>query len=215
MRFQSLFGSLVFSMIIIASCSHRLKGPSKAYMLANDPKPVMIDGFAFKPKLSTHLDKVLNSGNDTLALSVNSTYVYYPFGLIKSQRKPNLGVLRNFKNTNEFVQKVDGELDLLILTHRASKIILYFTPNNGSKYCDLVKGTVSDDDVKFINGIKIGMGIQDFYSCFFDQFPLVHIEKYKVFVLQSSDEKKHFYTFENGNLKSVRFSSYKRFGSNY
>ena len=184
-------------------------------MAANPPKPVIIDGVSATPKFSTEFGALLKHDHDTLGISVNSTYVYFPFGLIKSKSKPNLGILRNFHITNK-IEKTDiGNIDIQTLKHGSSKLIFYFNTVNGAKYCDIVKGEIYDTDVQFINGIKIGMSIDDFYNCFFDRFPIELENKYVVFALESVDEVKHVYSFENGRLKSVKFQSNRAFEVDY
>lgn len=201
--------------IVTASCSSLIKKPTKAYIKANPPTPIKIDGLLATPRYSTHIYALLNTGPDTLGISVNSTQFYYPFGLIKSKPKPNLGVLRNFGITNKIIQTAIGNIDIQILKHRSSKLIFFFNTVNGDKHADILKGEVYDTDVKFINSIIIGMSVDDFYKCFFDHFPLELENRYKFFELESADEIKHIYSFENNKLKVVKFSSNRAFVAAY
>jgi hypothetical protein len=184
-------------------------------MVANPPKPVIIDGVSVTPKFSTEFGALLKPGHDTLGISVNSTYVYFPFGLIKNKSKPNLGILRNFHITNKIIKTDIGNIDIQILKHASSKLIFYFNTVDGAKYCNLVKGEIFDSDVQFINCIKIGMSIGDFYNVFFDHFPPELENKYHVFVLESVDDVKHIYSFESNKLKSAKFLSTEAFETNY
>jgi len=59
------------------------------------------------------------------------------------------------------------------------------------------------------------MSVDDFYKCFFDHFPLELENRYKFFELESADEIKHIYSFENNKLKVVKFSSNRAFVAAY
>jgi hypothetical protein len=214
MRFRFL-KLLCVCCIAVPASSCSTKKPTKAYMAANPPKPVVVDGVSVIPKFSTEFGALLKHGHDTLGISVNSTYVYFPFGLIKSKSKPDLGILRNFLITNKIIKTDIGNIDIQILKHASSKLIFYFNTVDGAKYCDLVKGEVYDTDVKFINGIKIGMSTGDFYNSFFTDFPPELENKYHVFVLESVDGVKHIYSFGNSKLKSVKFLSNRAFEADY
>jgi hypothetical protein len=201
--------------IVILSCGCRIKKPTKAYMRANPPKSFKIDDLLVTPKYFTEFDALLKSGPDTLGLSVISMYVYYPFGLIKSKSKPNLGLLKNFDISNKIIKTDIGNIDIQNLKHGSSKLIFYFNTVDGDRHSDILKGEVYDADVKFVNGIKIGMSVDDFYKCFFDSFPSELENKYKFFVLESLDEVKHIYSFEDNKLKSVKFLSNQAFDADY
>ncbi len=197
---------LVF-FILISSCSTLNKKPTKAYLKANPSMPIKINGTSATPKQSTEFHSLIKSDADTLAIEVASTYVYFPFGIIKGKTNPNLHLLKNFKITNEIIKTDIGDIDLQILKHGSSKLIFFFNPAYSGKESDLYKGEIYDTDVKFINGIKIGMSIDDFYKCFFDYFPSNLKNKYKYFVVEAVDGIKHTYSFKNDTLKSVKFST--------
>jgi hypothetical protein len=206
---------ILASCVIVSSCNTRLKQPTKIYLEKNPPKSFKINGVFVTPKFSTEFGGLLNTGSDTLGLMVNSTYVYFPFGLIKSSPNPNLGLLKNFRITNRIIKTDIGNIDVQFLKHGSSKLIFFFNTVNGAKQSEILKGDVLDSDVQFVNNVRIGMSIDDFYKCFFDDFPIELESKYNFFVLKSVDEVKHIYSFENGKLKSVKFTSYRAFDTDY
>jgi len=214
MRFR-LATLFLITGLINASCSSLNNKPTKAYLEANPPTPIRINGLLAVPRYSTHVASLLNCGPDTLGIEVNSTYVYYPFGTVKSTRHPNLKLLRKFKLVNRIIKSEIGNINVQILQHDSSKLILYFNTVNGSKYSEILKGEIRDTDVSFVNGIKVGMAIDNFYKCFFDQFPHELYDQYKFFELSSTDGIKHIYSFDNGKLNSVKLSSMRAFDTNY
>jgi hypothetical protein len=200
---------LVACCVIISSCNS-LKNTTKRSTNAkydNSSKSFKVNGLLVSAKHSTQFDTLIKSASDTLSIAVNSTYAYFPFGPIKAKRKPDLGLLQSFSVTNEIIKTDIGDENLLILKHRSSKVIYSYNSTYKGSNSDLYKGEIYDADVQFVNGIKIGMSIDDFYKIFFDQFPKDIKDRYAYFMLETTYGLKHIYAFENNKLKSVKFTS--------
>ena len=102
-----------------------------------------------------------------------------------------------------------GKFEFNILKLKASKLIFFFDNDpEASKHSDLFKGEIYDNEVKFVNGVNIGMSKEEFCNIFFDKFSKDLRSKYNIFVLESCVEDiKHYYTFVDNKLKSITFGS--------
>jgi len=169
-------------------------------------KSFKVNGLLVIARHSTEFDKLIKFNNDTLAIAVNSAYVYFPFGRIKAGFAPDLGLLRNFSLNIDTLRTDIGDTYLQILKHKSSTIIYSFNPTYIGSDSDLFNGEINDADVEFANGIKIGLSADDFYAYFFEKLPTTLKSKYKCFILESSDGITHTYLFEDNKLKSVKFT---------
>jgi hypothetical protein len=69
-------------------------------------------------------------------------------------------------------------------------------------------GQIVDSKVIFSDNIKVGMKIEEFHKKFFDYFPPELNNKYNVIEFESCvTDIIHIYTFEKGQLSSVKFVS--------
>jgi len=207
---RSYFLNILFACSVIFFSCNSLKKTTKRNTNAkydHSSKSFKINGLLVSAKNSTQFDTVIKSASDTLSIAVNSTYAYFPFGPIKANPKPDLGLLHTFSITNEILRTDIGDEDLLILNHGSSKVIYAYNSTYEGSDADLYKGEIYDADVHFINGIKIGMNIDDFYKVFFDHFPKDLKDRYAYFMLETTYGLTHIYAFENNKLKSVKFTS--------
>ena len=186
------------------------KQPTKSYKSAQQidtTKAVKIGNYWTTPKSSLEFNSIQNSTSDTLSIVTCSEYVYSPFGIIKDKSEFKSSLLKNFSVTNRTDSFEDGKFEFNILKLKTSKLIFFFdSDQEASKHSDLFKGEIQNDEVNFVNGVKIGMMKEEFYKIFFDNFPDELHEKYKYFVLESCvQDIKHIYKFNDNKLQSVNF----------
>ncbi len=156
---------------------------------------------------------------DTLHLVTCSQYVYFPFGELtdKSSLKESLlkdFTITNFKrdtftNTNvspPFFQWSES-LDLNLADN---KLELFLDNDPEASLHGYIRGgIILDSKVVFSVGIKVGIYVDDFYKIFFDSFPSALKKKYSVVKFESCvADVTHIYTFEKGQLNSVKFIPY-------
>ncbi|MEO6851327.1 MAG: hypothetical protein ABI203_09875 [Mucilaginibacter sp.] len=208
------FLSLIsFYCVVYSSCSSL---PTKAYMKANPAKSFKINGALVVPKYYTKFDSILRSSDDTLAFVAYSKYAYFPFGMIKTKSKINSGLLKEFHVEEKIIKTDIGNIEFKTLTHGSSKVMYSFNKTTPGEDYDIDKGEINDNDIQFINGVKVGMSLDDFYNAFFDQFPSEMKNKYKYFVIETfGAEVRHIYSFENFQLKSIKFTSKRFFDADY
>jgi len=168
-----------------------------------------IDSFWVTPKRLMKYGAIQESGADTLDLVMCGDYMFSPFGVIDI--KSDLKTSKLFKFIITDTTAADGggnSLKIQKLKFKSSKLILLFPDpgDNSDRSSHIVKGEIYDKDVQFINGVMIGMKIKDFYRKFFEHFPIELMNDYKVIVFDSCvEDLKHVYTFNNGELMSVKF----------
>jgi hypothetical protein len=201
----------------IATCDQPKSNTSKPRPKIDTSKSFKIDGLWATPKPSIDFNSFADAGSDTLSFALCGEYVYSPFGPIKNKSAFGTSLLKNFTVANRTDKTETGPVDLQILKHASSKLIFFFNNDTEAEtHSDIYKGEIYDSDIQFINGIRIGMRIDDFYKCFFNYFPDELKIKYKVIVLESCITGiKHIYVFDGGKLKSVRFVTDYSFKSDY
>jgi hypothetical protein len=139
---------------------------------------------------------------DTLYIVTCSEYVYSPFGLLKKESDLRKSVLKNFKSNTNDNPPLGKSYNL-----NTNKLTLFFDNDPyASKESYIIKGEINDSKVCFINGVKIGMKIEDFYKSFFVVFPPELEYRYNVIVYESCVTAiKHTYIFKNHQLFLVKF----------
>jgi hypothetical protein len=103
-------------------------------------------------------------------------------------------------NFKQFSETIELELG-------PNKLSLFIDNDPESSMHGYIRGgQIMDSKVLFLNNIKVGMGVETFYKKFFDYFPTELSKKYKVVKLESCvADVTHIYTFNNGQLISVKF----------
>ena len=203
-----LLNILLICSITVLSCNtynKTIKTDKKAGNRSSSKK-FKVDGLTVSPKQSTEFDTLIKFNSDTLAIQVFSKYVYFPFGIIKAEFKPQLGLLQNFSLIIDTLSTDIGDTYLQVLQHNTNKIVFSFNSTYKGSESDLFSGEIHDSDVNFVNGIKIGMSVEDFYAIFFDNFPVKLMNRYKYFSLMSIDGIEHIYFFADNKLKSIKFT---------
>ena len=161
------------------------------------------------PKASIDFNSIDKAGADTLNLVICADYVFDPFGPVYDKSQLSSSILRNFDVVSRTYKMSQDTSEVQILKHGSSKMILFFDHDpEASRHSCILKGEIYDQDIEFINGIKIGMSQRSFYNKLFSSFPDKLLKDFKVVVLTSCVEDiKHVYSFQNNTLISVKFIS--------
>jgi hypothetical protein len=181
-------------------------------------KSFKVDQYWLTPKKAFNFNSVGESSADTLCLVTCSKYVYFPFGKLTDKTSLTNSLLKEFTitsvkrdtftNTNMTppVFEWSESLDLRLAGNRLS-LFLDNDPE-ASMHGYIRDGQIVDSKVVFLDNIKVGMSNVDFYKKFFDYFPTALINKYNVVEFESCvSDIIHIYTFDMGQLKSVKFVS--------
>ncbi len=176
-------------------------------------KSFKVNGVWVTPKTSFKFDTLGIISTDTLPLTSCADYVYFPFGPMKDKRDLKHSLLKSFTVTDKKYWAGGEVFPINILKADFDKLILFFDKNKeDAKSSYVIKGEIMDSTIHFINGIKIGMNLDDFYNKFFDLFPTDLQKKYKVVTIATCDyDLTHVYTFKNGKLISVGFICDERY----
>ncbi len=191
-----------FCVIFISACSESPKKRQSKVNPVDSCKSIKIDNFCVEPKLNLDFNTLIKSSDDTLSLSVCGDYVYHPFGQLTASSELATSRLKNFK-----VISSRGNAELFGIKHNSSMLQLYFTNDSESVKSSYIRGgEIYDSDVNFINGMKIGMKVSDFYDVLFVDFPPKLYNNYSVIVLESCvNGIRHIYNFRENKLFSVKF----------
>ena len=212
---------LLFKLIFILSltaCSNGIVNKSKANNSVDTTKSFKVDHYWLTPNKAFDFNSLGESAGDTLRLVTCSNYVYFPFGKLTDKSSISTSLLKDFiitsvkrdtfTNTNmtppvfEWSESVDLKLD-------NNKLNLFLDNDPEASMHGYIRGgQIVDSKVIFLDNIKVGMSIEDFYKKFFDYFPIELNKKYNVVEFESCvSDITHIYTFENGQLNSVKFVS--------
>jgi len=188
--------------IFISACLGSPEKRQSKVNLVDSCKFIKIDHFCVEPKLNLEFNTLIKSYEDTLSMAICGDYVYYPFGQLTASPELATSRLKNFKVINS---GRNGEL--LGIKHNSSMLQLCFTNNSESVTSSyIIGGEIKDSDVEFINGMKIGMKVSDFYNKLFLDFPSQLYNNFTVIVLESCvNGIRHIYNFHENKLFSVKF----------
>ena len=210
-----IYSILIYS-ICFLSCANQSEQINSGSFKIDTSQSFKINGTWATPKKTIKFDTLIKD-NDSLHLVVCGEYVYSPFGILDDKSDFKKSALKNFKIAEKTAKDGDETFAVQSLNHNSSKVIFFFDHDpEASKHSSIVKGEINDRDVLFANGVHVGMSTGNFYNSFFDYFPDELKDKYKFFVLESCAEGiKHIYTFETGQLKSVKFITDYQFKVDY
>ncbi len=168
---------------------------------------VKIDKYWISPKPSLEFNSVQKISKDTLSIVVCSEYVYSPFGNIENKSKFESSILKKFSVTNRTDSLDVGKFEFNILKLNNNKLIFFFDNDpEASKHSNILKGEINSKEVKFINGVRVGMGKNEFYKVFFNDISNELIKKYNYLVLESCvQDIKHIYSFKDDKLLNIKF----------
>jgi hypothetical protein len=210
------FPFVFVAFLFLTACSNQTDSKPKEDNPVDTTKSFKIDNDWVTPKSTFDLSS-LSKSSDTLSIIICDEYVYSPFGLIKDKSDLQTSLLKNFSITNRVDSMDIGPIEFQILKLNSSRLILFFDHDpEAVKHSSIFKGEIKDSNVNFSNNTKIGMDKDNFYKIFFDNFPTVIQDKFKVVVFESCIQNiKHYYNFENNKLTSVKFVTDSYWTVNY
>lgn len=207
-------------LFVMISCSNSSTFKATNNNFVDTTKSFKIDGYWITPKESFDLNSLGRASVDTLHLVTCSEFVYFPFGKLTEKSSLKVSLLKNFnvitskrdtftnimlqvdsnKNFKQWSESIELVLD-------SNKLSLFLDNDQESSMHGYIReGKILDSSVLFINNIKVGIDIEDFYNKFFEYYPSELRKKYKVVKLESCvADVTHIYTFNNGKLVSVKF----------
>ncbi|UOK42140.1 MULTISPECIES: hypothetical protein [Flavobacterium] len=202
----------------MTACSNRSDNKSEIDNSVDTTKSFKVYNYWVKPKKSFDFNSLGKSSGDTLHLVTCSDYVYFPFGKLTDKSSLTTSLLKDFTITNfqrdtftntnitpPFFQWSES-LDLKLANNKLN--IFLDNDLEASIHGYIRGGQIVDSKVVFSDNIKVGMSVEDFYKTFFDYFPTELNKKYNVVEFESCvTDVTHIYTFENGQLSSVKFVS--------
>ncbi|MGV3540748.1 MAG: hypothetical protein ACO1OQ_13120 [Rufibacter sp.] len=212
MKSRTIIFHLVLS-ILLWSCESTQNKTTKPVELPttqiDTTNAVKIGDYWAKPKESFEFNTLGESKGDTITFVTCSDYVFSPFGEIKDKSQLKNSLLKNFSVTNRTDTMDIGAFEFQILNLKDSKLILFFDDDpEASRSSYIHKGEIMDGDANLADGVKIGMSKKDFIGTFFKDFPEDVLANYNHFVFESCvTDIWHTYTFNDGRLKSIKFTT--------
>ncbi len=204
--------------LLVTACSNQPDTNDTTGESLDTTNSFKVDNYWATPKKSFDFNSLGKSLGDTLHLVTCSDYVYFPFGKLPDKSSLTTSLLKDFTITN-FQRDTFTNINIsppyfqwsesveLELADNKLNIFLDNDPE-ASMHGYIRGGHIVDNKVVFSENIKVGMNMQDFYKSFFDYFPTELTEKYKVVKFESCViDVTHIYTFDNGQLSSVKFVS--------
>ena len=198
---------ILYPSLISFNHSRLLSNDEYNIIKIDSAKAIYLGNFVLQPKDPFEFSLINNGLSDTLALRTCTEYVYYPFGRLNNKSDLLHSKLSNFNIRNRIDKKDIGDVEFQILTLKSSRLILFFDNDpEASKHSYILKGEIKDSEVNFLEGIKIGMAKDIFFTIFFEKFPVALLKQYNYFVLKSCiDDITHTYSFKDNKLQSIDF----------
>jgi hypothetical protein len=180
--------------------------PSTSQQMHNQ-RPHAWDSLKIVPRESFDLNSLIATGSDTLGFVICADYVYSPFGNLRKKTDLHSSLLKRFNVASTFDTMDNGVFEIHRLKFKSSKLILFFDDDpEASRESYILKGQIRDKEVKFINGIHLGMSLRSFLETFLVSFPEEIMHSCNAVILESCVTGiRHIYSFEAGKLKEVRF----------
>jgi hypothetical protein len=210
----------LFFATVISACDSLTTHQGKLYIPADTTTSFRINNYWATPKKSFNYNSLRKSSEETLHLVTCSDYVYFPFGKLTDKSSLKTSLLNIFTITeckrdtftnimlpSDPADDIKQWTESLKLELGANKLTLFLdNDQEASMHGYIRSGQIMDKKVLFSENIRIGMSSADFYKCFFDYFPPELNLKYKIVELESCvTDVTHIYTFDNGQLSSVKF----------
>lgn len=200
----------------MTACSNRQNTNNTKDNSVDTANSFKVDNYWATPKKSFDFNSLRKSSGDTLHLVTCSNYVYFPFGKLSNKSSLTTSLLKDFTVTNfqrdTFTNtNVDPPLfqwsESMDLGLEGNKLKIFLDNDpEASVHGYIQGGQIVDSKVFFSENIKVGISVHDFYKSFFDYFPVELTKKYKVVEFESCvTDITHIYTFDNGQLSSVKF----------
>lgn len=206
---------ILFSILLISLSLNISAQKRSTYYPTDTIISFKVGDYWVTPDSSFEFNALVQSSGDTLQIAACSDYIYFPFGKLTNKQSLDSSLLKDF-SIIEFKRDTFTILEISPDLLWNESIQLKFGDNNLSLFFDndpeasmhgyIRGGQIVNDNVVFVNEIKIGMSASEFYKKFFVFFPKELIDKYKVVKIESCVlDVTHIYTFINGCLSSVVF----------
>ncbi len=137
---------------------------------------------------------------DTLLIVSTNDILYYPYG--------KYSLFEDFQLSHSIIKennyKIDSiEKDFIIITLKSKNNLLKFIESKESSKLEIFNADINDNDLKFSNGIKIGMSQKEFLLIFFNKVPK-ELENLSIIELESGlTGIWHYYTFSENKLRNI------------
>lgn len=160
------------------------------------------------PDSSFEFNALLPTGADTLHVVACQKYLIDPFGPVANMKQLQSSRLKNFAVAIRFTKQSNGIFPIQSLKKGGNRLLLYFQADPEEMvYSNILQGEINDSSVAFVNGVRVGMSVDSFYSRFFTVFPAVLQVKYKTVVFDYCvDDIRHIYDIKGGRISAVKFS---------
>ena len=200
--------ALILLIPFLTSCNN-IDDATKISMNSLDTTDaIKIDTFWIKPKLSLDFNSIKSITNDTFNIVVCSDFSFYPFGKLKDTSDIKLTELKKFIKADTLI-KFPNDHKILChkLNYNGNNLILWLDKDaESSTHSYILNGEISDDSIKLVNGVKIGMTKEDFVSIAFENFPKTLFDRYNVFIFETCvTSLSHIYTFKNNKINKIVF----------
>ncbi len=158
---------------------------------------------AANPEFDFH--SIANESKKELTVVSCGNFVYFPFGKLNSVADLSSSALKGFIVTPD--RKRDG-ITLYSLQSGVNHLTLVFhnPDDEGPINSYLVNGEVNDSTLRFSNGLHVGMKQSDFFSLFFESYPVSKWKSLETVIFESCvTGTQHIYSFSKGRLKRIKF----------
>lgn len=206
---------ILFSIILISLFVKTYAQNGITYFPTDTTTSFIIGNYWVTPDSSFEFNALVKSSGDTLQIAACPDYIYFPFGKLTNKQSLERSLLKDFsiieyKRDTFTILEISPELlwnESIQLKFGDNNLSLFFDNDPEASMHGYIRGgQIVNDNVVFVNEIKIGMSASEFYKKFFDFFPKELIDKYKVVKIESCVlDVTHIYTFINGCLSSVVF----------
>ncbi len=144
--------------------------------------------------------EVIKINKDTLKIISTAKFIYYPLGQFSNIQSLELKypILKIEKSS-------DNEMEELFKTsykHSSFKFVL----DKETNYLEIVFARILDEDIKFKNGIQVGMDIDSLYCKIFSK-PIKLDQVKKIKIISALDGINHLYELNNGKIDQIIIDS--------
>jgi hypothetical protein len=165
------------------------------------------DSLKIVPKESFEFNSFISMGHDSLGFVTCADYVYFPFGELHSKSELISSQLRMFQVVSKLDTMRNGVFELHRLQFMSSCLTLSFDDDSEASISSyILKGQIQDKEVRFINGVHVGMSFRSFLKKFLVSFPHKVLHNCTTVIFESCVVGiRHVYSFKAGKLNEIRF----------
>jgi hypothetical protein len=157
------------------------------------------------PKKDFDFNSLIKSSNDTLEIVTCSKDVIYPFGKFDTISELKSSLLKGFKIVS---QKTDDSMYFVynIVSGNNRLTLLLDKDPDASAHSNILNGLITDNSIKTINNIQIGMSADSFYKLYFKSYPSDLSQKFKIVIFDYCvNGIKHIYTFKDNKINRIEY----------